>query len=279
MSQTTNQNISGTHQWQNKVILITGASAGIGAAMSRVFAQQGAKVAVTARRLERLEALSNELNEQGYDSLAVVCDVTQPDSVLSCVQQVIDHWGHLDVIIANAGFGVAGALTRLTAEDYQRQFDTNVFGVIHTLKAAVPHLKQTQGRAVIVGSVNSYVSLAHNSAYAMSKFAVRALAQSLWSEWAKMGVSLTLANPGFVESEIRKVNNQGVFKENKKDFVPAWLMMPAMKAAQQISKACLKRKREVIITGHGKFIVFLARFFPSLTFQILKRAKRPKLSD
>lgn len=276
LAQDMRQQTRASSQWKDQVILITGASAGIGEALSRVFAQQGAKVVLSARRLDRLESLANELNEQGYESLALVCDVTKRDSVESCVKQVIDHWGHLDVVVANAGFGVAGPLTRLSTDDYQRQFDTNVFGVIHTLKVAIPHLKQSKGRAVIVGSVNSYVSLAHNSAYAMSKFAVRALAQSLWIEWAKFGVSVTLVNPGFVESEIRKVNNQGVYKAEAKDFVPTWLMMPAMKAAQQIAKACFKRKREVVITGHGKFIVLLARLLPSLTFQILKRTKRPK---
>ncbi len=273
MSQSSKQTIS-QGLWQDKVVLITGASAGIGEALSRTFAQQGAKVAVTARRLDRLEALANELTEQGYEALALACDVTQRTSVEACVQKVIDQWGRLDVMVANAGFGVAGPLARLTAEDYQRQFDTNVFGVIHSLKVALPHLKETQGRAIIVGSVNAYVSLAHNSAYAMSKFAVRALAQSLWIEWARYGVAVTLVNPGFVESEIRKVNNQGVYKEDAKDFVPQWLMMPAQKAAQQITKGCFKRKREVIITGHGKVIVFLARLFPKLTFHLLKRAKK-----
>jgi short-subunit dehydrogenase len=260
-------------QWSEKVVLITGASAGIGAALSEIFAKQGAKVALTARRLERLEELSISLNEQGYQTLPLRCDVTDQESVQACIDQVIEHWGHLDVVIANAGFGVAGAFKRLKVEEYQRQFDTNIFGVIHTLKSALPHLENSKGRAVIIGSVNGYVSLSKNSAYAMSKFAVRALAQSLWIEWAKLGVSTTLIEPGFVETEIRKVNNKGVYKAEAKDFVPSWLMMPALKAAQQISRATYKRKREVVITGHGKVLVWLARHWPWLTFQLLKRAR------
>ena len=254
-------------------VAITGASAGIGAALSEVFAQEGAKVALTARRLERLEQLSTELNGQGYETLPLYCDVTNQSSVQSCIDQVIKRWGQLDVVIANAGFGVAGPFKRLKAEDYQRQFDTNIFGVIHTLKTALPYLEKSKGRAVIIGSVNGYVSLSSNSAYAMSKFAIRALAQSLWIEWAKLNVSATLIEPGFVESEIRKVNNQGVYKADAKDFIPSWLMMPALKAAKQISRATYTRKREVIITGHGKMIVWLARHWPWLTFQLLKRAR------
>lgn len=265
--------MSSSGQWSQKIVLITGASAGIGAALSEIYALEGAKVVLTARRLERLEELSTELNGRGYETLALHCDVTDPVSVYTCIDQVIEHWGQLDVVIANAGFGVAGPLKRLKAEDYQRQFDTNIFGVIHTLKAALPHLEKSRGRAVIIGSVNGYVSLSSNSAYAMSKFAVRALAQSLWIEWAKLGVSTTLIEPGFVDSEIRKVNNQGVYKSDAKDFVPSWLMMPALKAAQQISQATYKRKREVIITGHGKVIVWLARHWPWLTFQLQKRIR------
>ena len=148
-----------------------------------------------------------------------------------------------------------------------------MFGVINTLKAALPHLESTRGRAVIVGSVNGYVALASNSAYAMSKFAVRALAQSLWVEWVKVGVSVTLIEPGFVHSEIRKVNNRGGYKEGARDPVPQWLVMPAPRAARQITTAIAKRKREVVITGHGKVIVWLARHLPWLVFQALKRVK------
>ena len=133
-----------TGQWSKKTVLITGASAGIGAALSEVFAQEGAKVALTARRLERLEQLSAELNGQGYETLPLYCDVTNQSSVQSCIDQVIKRWGQLDVVIANAGFGVAGPFKRLKAEDYQRQFDTNIFGVIHTLKTALPYLEKSK---------------------------------------------------------------------------------------------------------------------------------------
>ena len=108
------------------------------------------------------------------------------------------------MVVANAGFGVAGSLLKLTNEDYQRQLETNVYGVMNTLRAAHPELQKSQGRAAIVGSVNSFVSLPGNSAYAMSKFAVRALAQSLWAEWRSDGISTTLICPGFVASKFVK---------------------------------------------------------------------------
>ena len=272
-----NQKITGC--WQGQVILITGASAGIGAALAEQMLREGAKVALAARRLDRLEALAGRLNQVGEgeegDKLAIplICDVTDQASVKRCIESVIEQWGRLDVVVANAGFGVTGTIERLTTDDYQRQFDTNVFGVINTLKVALPQLSEHQGRAVIIGSVNGHVALAANSAYAMSKFAVRALAQSLWVEWLKRGISVTLIEPGFVDSEIRKVNNKGVYREHAKDPVPSWLIMPAPKAAKQISRAIFKRKRQAVITGHGKLIVWLARHCPWLIYLALKRVR------
>lgn len=262
--------------WNGQVVLITGASAGIGAALAEQMVREGAKVAIAARRLDRLETLATHLNSLGEGSelaIPIACDVTDPESLDRCVAYIIEQWGQLDVVVANAGFGVTGTIEKLSIADYQRQFDTNIFGVINTLKSALPQLSAQHGRAVIVGSVNGYVALAANSAYAMSKFAVRALAQSLWVEWQSRGVSLTLIEPGFVDSEIRKVNNKGVYRAHAKDPVPAWLMMPAPKAAKQISRAIFKRRREVVITGHGKVIVWLARHFPGLIYQALKRVK------
>jgi NADP-dependent 3-hydroxy acid dehydrogenase YdfG len=261
-------------KWNEHVVLITGASSGIGAALSIVFAQQGARVALAARRLERLQEVQQKINDFGGHAFPVLCDVTQVESVQNCIDQVVTHWGKLDVVVANAGFGVAGSVLKLSNESYQLQFETNIFGVLNTLKLAYPHLESTQGRAVIVGSVNGYVSLAKASAYAMSKFAVRALAQSLWIEWKRKGVSTTLIEPGFVDSEIRKVNNQGEFKAQAKDPIPTWLMMPADQAARKIAHAIYKRKREQVITFHGQVIVCLSRFLPGLTYWILSKVRR-----
>lgn len=260
-------------KWSKSVVLITGASSGIGAALARQVAQEGARVVLTARRTERLDQLSTELNQMGVETLAIPCDVTDRASVDACIGRVIQDWGRLDVVVANAGFGVSGSFNRLTADDFHRQFDTNIFGVIHILKAAAPHLEASQGRAAIIGSVNGHISLANGAPYGMSKFAVRALAQSLWFEWSRLGISVTLIEPGFVDSEIRKIDNQGQLKETARDPIPRWLMMSAEKAARQISRAISRRKREVVITGHGKFVVWLVRHFPILAHQIAKKVR------
>ena len=107
----------------------------------------------------------------------------------------------------------------------------------------------------------------------MSKHAIKALAQSLWLEWGAQGVSVTLIEPGFVASEIRQVNNQGIYKPSSADPVPNWLLLPAEKAAKDIARAVIKRRRSAVITFHGKVIIWLTRFTPWLVDFLLRRMR------
>lgn len=191
--------------WKDKVVFVTGASAGIGEAVAREAVRQGAKVVLAARRLDRVESIAAELGVA--NALGVACDVTRDGDLEKAIERA-HAFGPLDAMIANAGFGVAGKVARLTIDDYRRQFETNVFGVIRSVHAALPDLRQTRGMIGIVGSTNGYLSLPGYSAYCMSKHAVRSLAECLRHELAKDGVSVTHLAPGFIESEFRRVNNR-----------------------------------------------------------------------
>jgi len=173
-------------------------------------------------------------------------------------------FGRLDVVVANAGFGVVGPVEHLTLEDYRRQFETNVFGVLRTIHATLGDLKASRGRLVIIGSVSGHLATPGSSPYAMSKFAVRALAEAVGHELAPAGVAVTLVSPGFVESEIRRVDNTGAFRTESPEPIPAWLVVSAARAARTIVRAVARRRREVVVTGHGKVAVFLQRHAPWL---------------
>jgi len=253
------------------VIFITGASSGIGSALAAEWARQGARLVLTARRENRLSTLASQLEHIGCEVLCVRCDVRDETAVQAAIDTAIERFGRLDVAIANAGFGINARFLTLSNQDYQRQFDTNIFGVMNTLRAAHPHLKKAAGRAVIIGSVNSHVSLPASSAYAMSKFAVRALAQSLWSEWRPDGISVTLICPGFVKTEIHRVDNDGVFNPDSKNGPPAIFTMPVEVAARKMVRAVNQRRQEVIITLHGKFVVWLSRHLPWLAHWLQSR--------
>jgi short-subunit dehydrogenase len=255
-------------------VLITGASSGIGAALAREFVRRGMRVALVARRLEQLESLAAELRQAGGQASAHKGDVTVDGDIgrvvaALAVQNVIPN-----IVIANAGFGVVGKAQKLTLADYQRQFDTNVFGVLRTFHETIESLRTTRGRFVIMGSVSGHLSVPGGSAYAMSKFAVRALAESLHGDLRSAGVGCTLISPGFVDSDIRRVDNRGGLHAHVDDPIPAWLRMKTAKAARIMARGILRGRREVIVTFHAKVIVFMTRKLPRLTRWLLLRANK-----
>lgn len=255
-------------------ILITGASSGIGAELARAYARRGARLILLARRLDRLQQLAEELASSAAGVSVHEVDVTEAGEVGRVVAQHLAGGGRIDLVYVNAGFGVAGALQRLTVADYRRQFETNVFGALQTIYETLEALRASGGRLVLVGSVAGHVAAPGASAYAMSKFAVRALADALRGDLQPLGIGVTLISPGFVDSDIRRTNNQGVLVEHAPDPVPAWLRVPTDKAVREILRGVDRGRAEVIVTGHGKFIVFLARHFSSLVRFIVLRAYR-----
>src|SRR5262245_2249852 len=247
-----------------QVVFITGASAGIGAALAREFARQGADLALAARRIDRLEALAAELRRTGRRVLVVPCDVTRDRDLESAIAGTVSELGRVDVVVANAGFGVVGPIERLTLEDYRRQLETNVFGVLRTVFAGLPELRRTRGRLVIVGSVSGHVALPGSSPYSRSKFAVRALAEALDFELRPAGVSVTLVSPGFVETELHQIDNRGVRHPEATPRAPAFVRTTAERAARTIVRAVARRRREVLITWLAHLTVRVRRYLPAL---------------
>lgn len=263
------------NRFKNQVVLITGASSGIGEALARQFRAEGANVALLARRRDRLERLVRELGSE--HALSVECDVTRDGDLERAVRDVVIRFGRIDTVVANAGFSVTSRLEDLKLEDYRRQFETNVFGLLRTIYASLDELKKTRGRLALIGSVMGHVSLPQTSPYAMSKYAVRALAEAITEELRPEGISVTLISPGFVSTEIRMVDNKGIFHSENEDYVPAWIQVPAARAAREITSAIYRRKKERVVTGHGKVIVALSRLFPPLLEAVKKSPQGPKI--
>jgi short-subunit dehydrogenase len=258
--------------FRDKVVLITGASSGIGAELAWQLGQHGSKLVLSARRADRLEALARRIEATGQTKpFAFAADVSRDGDLERAVAATTERWGRLDIVIANAGFGVVGDLARLSLDDYRRQFETNVFGVLRTIYAALPEIEKARGNIVVIGSVAGWVSSPGSSPYAMSKFALRALAEAIRRELLPSGITVTLISPGFVESDIRRVDNLGQLKEGTRDPLPRWLTVRTDKAVRQILEAVASGKREAIITGHGKILVALERFAPWVLRSLLPR--------
>lgn len=256
---------------QGRVVFITGASSGIGEALVREYARRGAAVVAAARRKENLNRLAEEVVEGGGEALAIACDVTREADLEAAVSEAMSRFGRIDHVHANAGFGVAGWFHKLTVEDYRRQFETNVFGVLRTAAATREALISSRGCLAIMGSVNSFVALPGTSPYSMSKHAVAALAHALRHELGVHGVSVTLVAPGFVRSQIRQVDNQGKLTIDAEDPIPDWLCIESKAAARTIVRGVSRRRRLVVVTGHGKVIVFLQRHFPRTAFWLVSK--------
>jgi NADP-dependent 3-hydroxy acid dehydrogenase YdfG len=250
------------------VALVTGASAGIGRAVCRELVRRGARVVMVARRRERLSELESEL---GGSAVGVVGDVTRDDGLDAAVATARSTFGRLDVALANAGFGVGRPVERLEVDDFRRQFDTNVLGVLRTLYATLPDLKSTRGVFAVTGSVAGHLATPGSVAYSMSKFAVRALAEGLRTELAPSRVDVVLLSPGYVASEIRQVDRHGRHRPEFRDPVPEWLQMPADVAARKMVRAIERRRPEAVITVHGRLLVAMARHFPRLARVVAAR--------
>ncbi|MEZ4382322.1 MAG: SDR family NAD(P)-dependent oxidoreductase [Nannocystaceae bacterium] len=261
-----------TQRFRDHVVWITGGGSGLGRALAVEFARQGADVAVSGRREERLAEVVAAIEAEGRRGLAVPCDVTDDDAVALAVAAVIEAFGKLDVAVANAGFAVAGKIEVLPIDAWRRQFDTNVFGLVSTVRHALPALRASGGRLALVASVAGMLPTPKTGPYSASKYAVRAIGQTLAMELHGSGVSCTTIHPGFVASEIAQVDNAGHFDASREDRRPGKLMWSAEAAARVMVRAIAKRRREYTFTGHGKFGGFLGRHAPGLAHLLMRRA-------
>ena len=188
--------------------LVTGASSGIGAAIAEVLASYGARVALVARREDRLHAVAQRVHAQGGQTLVVVADVANPAAVAAAHQRVVDAWGPVTVAFLNAGVGYPTPLRAFRATDVQRIFEANVFGVSNWIELLLPAmLRRRSGVIVGVSSLARYRGLPQNAGYCASKAALSCLLESLRVDAGTEGVQISIVEPGFVRSEMTASNN------------------------------------------------------------------------
>lgn len=260
-----------TKRFDGKVAWITGGGSGIGRALALELARRGAKVAISGRRRERLEEVARELEALGAEALAVPADVTDEATLVAAKDAIVGRFGALDLVVANAGFSVSAPVESLDAAAWRRQLDTNVVGLGSTIYVAMPELRKSEGQIALVSSVSSMFWAPGVGAYNASKAAVRAIGYTLGAEMHGTGVGVTTLHPGFVESEIAKVDNRGLYHPERRDPRPAKLMWRSERAARVMADAIAKRKRDVVFTGHGKLGAFFGTHFSGLVHLGLTR--------
>jgi NADP-dependent 3-hydroxy acid dehydrogenase YdfG len=202
-----------------KVVVITGASSGLGEATARLLSAQGAIVVLGARRYERIQALADELSAQGGSALPLTTDVTQPTQVKALVDAAVERFGRIDVLINNAGLMPHSLLERLKIEDWDRMIDVNLKGVLYGIAAALPHMqRQKSGHIINVSSVAGHKVGIGAAVYAATKHAVLALSEGLRQEVKPYNIRTTVISPGAVATELPQSATEPDFAQSLGDF-------------------------------------------------------------
>ena len=204
---------------KQKVAIVTGASSGIGEATAIALAAAGAKVALAARRSERLETLTQRIQQNGGEALPITADVANEAQVQDMVSATKDKWGRVDILVNNAGVMLLGQIYEANTEDWRRMFDVNVLGLMYATHAILPLMKaQGEGHIVNISSVAGRVANAGTGVYNATKWAVGAFSESLRKEVHKDKIRVTIIEPGLVATELPQHITNSEAKERAKAF-------------------------------------------------------------
>ncbi|GBQ82993.1 SDR family oxidoreductase [Gluconobacter albidus] len=205
----------------SKIVVITGASSGLGAQAALHLAEQGATVVLGARREDRIRALAEEIIAKGGTALAVETDVTDRASVQNLVDTAVRTYGRIDVLLNNAGVMPLSPLENLRVDEWDLMIDVNIKGVLYGIAAALPHMKaKKSGHIINVSSVAGHRVLENSAVYSATKFAVRALSEGLRGEVKPYNLRTTVISPGAVQSELLDGIHDEATAEQLRNFVP-----------------------------------------------------------
>lgn len=262
-------------RFQRKVVIVTGASSGIGAELARQFAAAGARLVLAARDVARLEQVAAECRTRGAEVLIVATDVGQEASCQALMSQAADHFGAIDILVNNAGLGASGpfdAITDLTI--FERLMRVNFLGSVWCTAYALPHLKRSQGQVVAISSLTGLAGVPKRTAYAATKHAVAGFFDSLRIELQGSGVAVTVIYPGFVFSEINQhaLSPDGTPYGDRAFKRTSAESMQTDECGRQILRAIAGRKRDLVMTWRGKLGRIVKLISPTLVDIMARRA-------
>ena len=250
--------------FRDQVVIVTGASAGIGRALALQLADQGARLAIAARRAERLEQAAEECRARGGEVLVLPTDVSNEAQCKALVEKTAATFGRLDMLINNAGMAVVALLREYPdLHLFRHVIDVNFYGAVHCTYYALPYLMQTGGRIVSVSSLGGKSGLPYNTSYTASKYALHGFYDSLRMELHPHGVSVTVICPYWVITEFHEayLDKDGLPRGKQGRALYTKNMMTAKRCAKIALKAAYKRRREVLI-GPGGLLVWLKLIAP-----------------
>jgi len=265
--------------FSGKVVLITGGSRGLGLALARDFAKHGARIAIIARDPAELERAKADLAERGAEVWTGVCDLRDREQIEHSIDEVVKHFGSLDVLVNNAGMITVGPLETMTTADFEDALAIHLWAPFFAMNAAVPHLRGRGGRIVNIVSIGGKLAIPHLAPYCTSKFALAGLSDAFRAELAKDNILITTVFPGLMRTGSHL--NASFKGKHREEF--AWFSLGAAlpvssiaagRAARQIVEACSVGQPQLIITIQARLMAFAANLFPNLTSRILAMTNR-----
>ena len=248
----------------NKVIVITGASSGIGEAMAKEYAAQGAKVVLGARSVQKLQLLAGDIRSKGGQAAYCGVDVTDPSECKELIDTAVREFGGIDVLICNAGISMRAIFDDVDLGVLHKLMDVNFWGTVNCCKYALPYLQASKGSVVGISSVAGLHGLPGRTGYSASKYAMTGFLETVRIENLKMGVHVMIAAPGFTASNVRfsaltadgSAQGESPRKEEK--------MMSAAEVARRIARGVVRRKRTLAMDFNGRATVLIKKFAPGL---------------
>ena len=250
--------------FRGQVVIVTGASAGIGKAMALQLASQGAKVAISARRTERLEQVAAECRLRGGETLVVPTDVSDEAQCKTLVEKTVAAFGRLDMLINNAGLAASALFDEFPdLHLFKQTMDVNFYGAVYCTYYALQHLKKTRGRVVAISSVGGKSAIPYNTSYCSSKYALHGFYDSLRMELYPHGVSCTVVCPYWVVTEFHEsqMDKDGIPRGARGRAIYTNKMMTADQCAEITLRAAHHRRREVLM-GPGALVIWLKLLAP-----------------
>ncbi|MEN9369556.1 MAG: hypothetical protein RI952_421 [Bacteroidota bacterium] len=255
---------------KGKVVVITGASSGIGLALAESFAAAGAKLVLAARNLAKLQEIAANLKlKYASEVIAVGVDVSKELQCQNLMDQTVKNFGQIDVLINNAGISMRAIFEEVDLKVLSEVMDINFWGTVFCTKHALPALLKSKGVIVGVSSIAGYKGLPGRTGYSASKFAMQGFLESVRVENLYKGLSVLIACPGFTASNIRSVaRSKDGLPQGESPMDEKNIMQPEQ-VAQAILRAVEQRKRTLVLTTQGKFTVWLSKHFPSLADRLI----------
>ena len=254
-----------------QVILITGASSGIGETTARYFAKRGFKVAMAARRIERLEEIAKEIQAGGGEAIAVQADVSDNEVIQGMVRQTLERFGKIDVLFNNAGFGKFNWLENLDpVKDIEGQMQVNALGTILTSRAVLPHMiERRSGHIINMCSMAGMVATPTYTIYAASKFAVRGFSQALRREVSVWGIHVSVILPGGASTEFGE--KAGATKRKTGVTTPKFLKLTTEQIAAKVYQVVQRPQRMVVFPGLWRVSIWLDTLFQGFADKVIEK--------